>query len=740
MASSPEFALAVAQANGFRGALNDLQKDDQITVGPLPIEVSHHTSRDKAHNSQDRLYNIQDRVQMQLLGTDLDKVEEMNTVSLDWKKAEPTSDDGLDADDHSDVSAEHEDDADDADDSDEEDGQGEEDADKIEVAHLRARRGRQNPKRSRTEQARREAAGLERVQREEARVRANTEREARRSKAQERSDTKREQEHLDIERRARDVEESRLRAQEEQEEGRQREQDESPPTTTETERADGAPSTAQTVRHPEQSASTNTQNTYTTLPLIQPVNAIVLPELPSSPLRLTDIFIDNASLQRTADEILAMPAIADFSAEKKSVLIEFLGTLFDSASYWRLRQSIFKMISKAGFGSERMEDVQSHGVNPSTTPSTKMSDPPEIMANYLSIWRSSLDFNQQTASTGAIIALKMHNDMQSYLYWLQLGSIWRAGRAGYQDPDLPTEDNGGTRHGLHTDLLYNTDAPIRPEDAKAVMDFLDSEMERRSGELGIIDANEKKNRTSGLLRVLVAPYLGYTILMEAGKGQGSRRAKIQSEDSTTRMFHKIWNNINVRGKTISVLCKGLGRGALLVVKRTHLTTLGSNVFKLIVPILVRNHGNVLILIFRMIHKRFFLPVQKQIRIHYADVGALMQIYSQEGLGSACAAHPQGLKGILELEGQNIGEALLALGQTPGDGLDATSAREDIAPEDEKVDDIFDADELISEQQAAFQQAVIQQQDESLRGLGDSRKRTPVGSLADNAGRSPKRRG
>ncbi|KAL8812781.1 MAG: hypothetical protein Q9223_007204 [Gallowayella weberi] len=88
----------------------------------------------------------------------------------------------------------HDDDADDADDldsSDEEDGQGEEDADKVEVAHLRARRARQNPKRSRTEKARREAAGLERVQRGEARVRANAEREARRSKAQERSYTQR---------------------------------------------------------------------------------------------------------------------------------------------------------------------------------------------------------------------------------------------------------------------------------------------------------------------------------------------------------------------------------------------------------------------------------------------------------------------------------------------------------------------------------------------------------------------
>ncbi|KAL8812754.1 MAG: hypothetical protein Q9200_000794 [Gallowayella weberi] len=91
----------------------------------------------------------------------------------------------------------HDDDADDADDADdldgsnEEDGQGEEDADEVEVAHLRARRARQNPKRSRTEKARREAAGLERVQRGEARVRANAEREARRSKAQERSNTQR---------------------------------------------------------------------------------------------------------------------------------------------------------------------------------------------------------------------------------------------------------------------------------------------------------------------------------------------------------------------------------------------------------------------------------------------------------------------------------------------------------------------------------------------------------------------
>ncbi|KAL8800980.1 MAG: hypothetical protein Q9182_004772 [Xanthomendoza sp. 2 TL-2023] len=668
----------------------------------------------------------------------------MNTVSLDCKKAGPTSFGGLHADGHSEASEEYDDDAEDLN---EENGQGEEDAEdldeegeedteKVEVAQSRARRARQNPNRTGTDKARREAAEQESVQREEARVRANAEREARRNRAHERADTQEEQEHPDAERRAREVEESRRRVQGEQEEGRQREQDESRLTTTEVERADGAPST-----DPEMSASTNTQTANTTLPLTQSVNAIVLPELPSSPLRLTDIVIDKASIQRTADEILAIPGIAKFNAEKKSVLIDFLGTLFSPENYWRLRQTIYKIISKTGFSDERMEDVESHGANTSSTSSTKMSDPPEIMANYLQIWRNSLDFTQQTANTGTIVALKMYYDMQSYLYWCQLMTIWRSGRAGYEDPYFPIEDNGGTGHGLYTDLLYNIDANVRPEDAKAVMDFLNSEIERRTDELGIVDANEKRNRTPGLLRVLVAPYLGYTIKMEAGKGQGSRRSKIQTEDNTTRMFKKLWNNINVRGKTVSVLCKGLGRGAVLIVRRNHLNTLGSTVIKLIVPVLVRNHGNVLIPIFRMIHHRFFLPMQKHMRMHYADVGALMQIYSPEGLGRACAAHPQGLKGILEFEGSNIAEGLLALDQSLGDkgSVDATSAREEAALKDEEVDDIFGADELISEQQAAFERAVFQQRDESPRGVDDLRKRAPVEGLTESAERSAKRR-
>ncbi|KAL8679520.1 MAG: hypothetical protein Q9186_004202 [Xanthomendoza sp. 1 TL-2023] len=793
MPPTPEFALAIAQANGFQGALSNLQDEDQITVVAVFVARWVDTIRNQvdiarlqplidftnkvkgktggnvgptasqAQSSQQRGHDVQQPAQA------TQYPRQRASVASTKRRRQPRSSEHEDERDEYDDEAEDLDEEDDqaeedAEDDAEEDAEedagedagedAEEDSEEAGAAPLRRRRAHPNPTLGGTDKAHRAMAKQEKARREEARVRANAEREARRSTAQERADTRREQNHQDAERRAQKAEENRLRVLEEQEEGRQRGQDESRPTTAGASRADGAPSTAQTLHQLGQSASTNNQNIDPRLLsqsaltnnqnidprlLTQSVQAIILPESFPPPLRLTDTFIDKASLQRTLDELSATPGFAVFDPKKKGVLIEFLKTLLSPTSYWRLRQTIYKMAVKTGFDTERMEDVQSHGAIPSTTPSTNRPKPPEFLANCLQVWRHSLDFTQQTATSGTIVALKMHNDMQSYLYWCQLMTIWRSDRAGYQDLYSSTQHNRPTGHGLHTDLLYNNDAYIPPEDAKAVMDFLESEIARRNNEIGIVTATEKHNRTRGLLRVLVAPYLGYTIVMEAGKGQGTRRAKIQNDDSTTRMFNKMWNNVNVRGKTVAILCKGLGRGALLLVTRGHLTVLGSPVFQLIVPVLVRNHGNVLIPIFRMIYNRFFLPVQKQKRIHYADVGALLHISGPESLSRLCAAHPQGLKGILELEGKNIDEALLALDNQANDGnlgdSDATPMLDETALKDEMVDDIFSANELIQDQQAAFQE-----RDEWLRQAGTSSKRTSEGAVVDGAGRSEKRRG
>lgn len=169
--------------------------------------------------------------------------------------------------------------------------------------------------------------------------------------------------------------------------------------------------------------------------------------------------------------------------------------------------------------------------------------------------------------------------------------------------------------------------------------------------------------------------------------------------------------------------------------------------KLIVPILVKNHGNVLIPICRTIQDHFFRYVQNDARLNAKAIGSLIQLTTPGDLIRACAAHPEGLKGIFELQGENVKNALLAISQAPVNlsettgraSFEGNSFARDVteastAIEEEKVDDIFDAQELVLEQQAA-----IHGQQESLVSSGSSRKRTAAAAVG-NADGGAKRRG
>lgn len=124
------------------------------------------------------------------------------------------------------------------------------------------------------------------------------------------------------------------------------------------------------------------------------------------------------------------------------------------------------------------------------------------------------------------------------------------------------DDSDEFQSGNTCDLRHED--PLNPKAIQELHDFFTREMDRRRGELRFAAGVGKVRRTSWLLKVLVAPYLGFSTSISTNDG-----VKKRGEDQATAEFDKSWNNTMTRGKTVYVLHRHLGWGALAIVRSTQ---------------------------------------------------------------------------------------------------------------------------------------------------------------------------
>lgn len=296
------------------------------------------------------------------------------------------------------------------------------------------------------------------------------------------------------------------------------------------------------------------------------------------PLRLTATAPDRESLFRTLNVLLAMPGNDQLSPARRGDIISFLGSLYDKASYWTLHNNIVRQVERTGLQTERANEfnvdrrsgmassMMSFDSNRATSVDSRSDSglkAPPFLTMFAEQWRGFVQFSQRTSTAAVVKQTTMRHEEQCYLHWCTLQVIWKASDPGrdhnnndnnVDDRDLDSmgvEGDGpfpALSHELGAHLEYADPADARI-DSDALLQFLTDQMEQRKSELGLRRSPQHEAHTVGLLKALVAPFLGLT---------------------TTE---NLWRKTMTMGRAVHAVVRELGSGALAVVKRERWVSL-----------------------------------------------------------------------------------------------------------------------------------------------------------------------
>lgn len=283
-------------------------------------------------------------------------------------------------------------------------------------------------------------------------------------------------------------------------------------------------------------------------------------QLPN-PLRLTSRLPDKEFLCRTVRLLFAMPGNDQLSRVRRGDITSFVGSLFDKASYWALHNNMLRQVEKTGFRTEsadgldidRRDSMASFAS--SRTPSVdSQSDSglkaPPFLTMFAEQWRGFLQFSYQTSSTAAVRLTRMKHEEQCYLHWCTLKALWKASDPGRDHnnshDNTNVDDSEGEEDGAlprTTAHLEYTDPEAIQRDSRALLQFLTDQMEQRKPELNLRRSPQHEAHTVRLLKTLVAPFLGLTAT------------------------ENLWRKTMTIGRSVHAISRGLGAGALVLVKR-----------------------------------------------------------------------------------------------------------------------------------------------------------------------------
>lgn len=270
-----------------------------------------------------------------------------------------------------------------------------------------------------------------------------------------------------------------------------------------------------------------------------------------NPLRLTADLIDMASLEKIRSDIFNLPDISRLNPQKQGTVRTFIESLFCPERYWDLCQNMRKVISKTGTGES--ENVSEDNDNISQHPVSL----PNPVKSFVSTWKATEKYALETATKDVWKMISMGKQKLCYESWCRLVAIWNP-RHVEEDDGVPVNNSEGSNSRNTYSLRLEN-----PVDSKAIRelnDFFKQEFEKRRVELRLTASFENIPRTSSVLKTLVAPHLGFAVSICTN---GTNEL---GQDEATVEFDKSWYNTMTRGKTVYVLHRYLGWGALAIVK------------------------------------------------------------------------------------------------------------------------------------------------------------------------------
>ncbi|KAL9001655.1 MAG: hypothetical protein Q9188_005375 [Gyalolechia gomerana] len=425
------------------------------------------------------------------------------------------------------------------------------------------------------------------------------------------------------------------------------------------------------------------------------IEAAQMPDLPRRPLRLTSRLIAVAELDEMLNEICSKFAIVNQKPQKRKALIELLSDFVGPGSYWKVRESMLKVVGAAGFGDPNDGSRRDNSVSylPREDGRPVPPGPPACFGMFVEQWRRTQRFAMDTISPDVTRITKWHHEQLLFVYWQRMLGIWKGTSISDNDETVAVDEGNDT---VTDDALRGRAEPeisdmtfeSPPEETQALRAFVQGEYERRKSELHSRYDHAVRTRNSVVLKALVAPYLGFATPEDlAADGDTMARKK-----DMQKIFDKQWNNSMSRGKIAHILCRELGRGAVAIVKRKPLDVLGPPLLARILPIIARKLPSVCEVL-EMVFKVYLDPIQSGYGLLHREVDRFLRIESIEQLMDECAGNANGLKGVFE-DSSQVGvpyRGLPSMSSRPSEddengshSSDVSSDHEDLQQKDQRA--------------------------------------------------------
>ncbi|KAI4193939.1 MAG: hypothetical protein LQ350_008060 [Teloschistes chrysophthalmus] len=347
-------------------------------------------------------------------------------------------------------------------------------------------------------------------------------------------------------------------------------------------------------------------------------------------------------LRETIGQILNLPNLK-YTSERRRYMIDFIKSLFAPASYWDIRCTVHKLISKRGL---RCGEPGMVGVHHSICDD---ADTPQSFKDFIDRWYTIVEFAQDTSSASMTRITRTTQEMLCYEQWRRIRQIWRGPECFGIDNDSDGNDEFDETGGWKQcgGSVRSQPPQCTPEEHQDLLAFLEKERQRR-GTVYVgkkFMAKEARDvRGDSFLRIVLAPRLGLGAFGANGDAKAAGLA-LATEKSTQKMFDKLWNNTMTRGKAAFTVRKYLGWGALIIVKRSSICNLGTPLLARTLPYIARAHPSLLAL-FSTLQTLFLSPLLARQPLPILSATLFLRMENSARLQRLCARREDGLRELL----------------------------------------------------------------------------------------------
>ncbi|KAL8726418.1 MAG: hypothetical protein Q9166_006731 [cf. Caloplaca sp. 2 TL-2023] len=451
-----------------------------------------------------------------------------------------------------------------------------------------------------------------------------------------------------------------------------------------------------------------------------PLTAEALRGLPRHPLRLSETPVTRAALEQTTRSILSAIGFAALGTKRQEAVllavVDFIRGLFDAESWWELHRSIVKSFDRSGVSESTNEtytemdrqplaecrdkhetNIRNNAKDPQPQTDRPNSRKPDYIITFTRTWGEAHIWTQRNAIAGLTT---MMYEQSIYTYWITLLAVW------YRLPGPK-----GFYRNVYTDEEKD---PLSDEESLEVEAFLERELLVRRVELCGNRSPTETPKTESLLKTLIAPHLGFPVgKLEAMSDPPTKGRRPRRQHAINKGFDRKWNNTVARGKVVAVVFNSLEPGALAVIQKRSLLSLGAPLLKIVIHKL--NAGFPWLKGFlKTITEVVYNPITTGHKLSYASVGAFAEVKSVEELIEVCANRDDGLNSLFGgLHGKWNRKADLADSRSEGDDFEAAAVAANEGGGDDDDDD-DDADAVPYEDDNPSIEGLLAMEEDALR--------------------------